>query len=89
MFMIGDRVVLIVDAPDANYELYAGHEGTVLDIHQLRGETRLGVGWDDFHNGHTLNGKCVHAEGWYVWEPEVCHADDDIQLDASTLDDIV
>ncbi len=78
---IGDRVRLVVDNPDGNPDLLAGHGGTVICGNQ--GFPPLLVLWDEFASGHNGNGLCECPDepivlpgrsGWYVGCDEVATA---------------
>ena len=86
MFQVGDRVILIVDNPDNNACLNAGDTGVVMSISDGPTDQRVGVKWDDFHDGHSLNGRCDYGEGWFVWPHEVMSfEEDDTEIDLSDL----
>jgi hypothetical protein len=73
-YSVGDRVRLLVNNPDGNEQLLAGHLGTVVC-----GTTAFGglifVSWDGITNGHAGNGFCEcptaqlppgSTTGWWV-----------------------
>jgi hypothetical protein len=80
-FQLGDRVTLLVNNPDGNPFLFAGHQGTVICGTEF-GFPNLLVMWDLFDGGHDGNGFCdcpsnggggqggpvvlPNRPGWYV-----------------------
>ena len=84
MFQIGDRVVLVVRAPDANEFLRSGHMGVVRCFEEA-GAQRVGVEWDDFQHGHSLRRRSHNRNaGWYVFDDEIVlvdEGDDSVDLD--------
>ena len=90
VYEIGDRVVLLVDEPDDNKDLLSGHTGVVLRVAETPAGKRIGVKWDDFHSGHSLDGDCKYSEGWYVDEDVIAFEQgDDIHIDTFILDEVV
>jgi hypothetical protein len=70
-FHVGDRVQLLVNAPDGNTSLVTGQTGTVVS--GAPGTPPLLVSWDNFqdgHNGNTLaqcpSTSLPDSSGWYV-----------------------
>jgi hypothetical protein len=70
-FHVGERVTLIVNAPDDKTDLHAGSTGTVICGDEPL--PSLLVSWDGLTSGHNGNGGCVcpvssapDSTGWWV-----------------------
>ena len=61
-FVVGDRVILLVDHPSGNHHLTAGMHGTVCDISSVG----IGVEWDEAVSQHDCGGTCKMHHGWWV-----------------------
>lgn len=72
-FFEGDRVVLVVDHPDNNDDLYAGDCGTVLPYNYSGQPTWVSVVWDKNVNGHDCSGQCNGGYGWNVHHSSIQH----------------
>ncbi len=88
-FQVGDRVVLIVDRPDANESMHPGLCGTVTLALDLDDETqRIGVEWDLYVDGHTCDDTCESGHGWFVNSTDVmpeCETDETEVADFAEL----
>lgn len=73
-YAVGDRVTLLVDNPDGNGLLFAGHQGTVVCGSSTW--NLILISWDGLTNGHAGNGGCQcpsstqlppgNTTGWWV-----------------------
>lgn len=73
---IGDEVVLIVDHPDGNDDLYIGDKGIVCYV-DTNDETAYDIGVDfgrEIDNGHDCFGTCGDSNGWLVCKEQVAHS---------------
>ena len=71
-FEIGDRVELIIEAPDGNSKLFVGSCGTVVCVVEDT-PWNVGVEWDHNIGGHSLGGRCRSEHGWRVKETMIRH----------------
>lgn len=68
-FLIGDKVIAIIDNPDDNENIVSGDAGTVCALDTLY--NRIGVRWDKRINGHNCNLSCEYGYGWWVDESAI------------------
>lgn len=67
MFQIGDRVVYTATKSSDNRNICQYITGTVVKMDELS----IGVRWDVWVNGHSLDGFCESGYGWWVDESEI------------------
>lgn len=82
MLEIGDRVRLIKNFPGNIQDLYAGDEGTIVDLRNDWGFPWASIRFDRYVDGHDCGGKCEDGYGWNIDvndvekieydEPEIC-----------------
>lgn len=66
MLEIGDRVRLIKNFPGGIQGLYAGDEGTIVDIRNDWGLPWACIRFDRYVDGHSCGGKCEDGYGWNI-----------------------
>lgn len=76
-FRVGDRVVAVADIDD---KIRNGDTGVVTKIKTGQFHQRVGVYWDRWMGGHTVNETCPPGHGWWV-------AGNRIELDCDSVDD--
>lgn len=62
-FNVGDRVVAVTDIDG---KIHEGDTGTVTKIRPGVRSQRVGVYWDHWMGGHTVNDTCPPGHGWWV-----------------------
>lgn len=76
-FHIGD-VVEYINENSYYSKVTRGMTGTVLCfINNGEANPSIGVGWDEYIDGHDLDGHCEDGYGWYVGPNEILKLDDD------------
>ena len=84
-FCLGDRVVLLVDNPDGQKHLLAGHTGYICKVYSVEEERnnmwRFGVSWDNFTDGHNCHGSCDGYSGWKVGAWQIMHEEEQEQFE--------
>lgn len=80
-FHVGDRVRLVVEAPDGNDELHIGDEGVVSCVNCELFSRPIGIDFGKDIGGHDLymkDSRCEFGHGWFVFAGEIELVDDPI-----------
>lgn len=84
---IGEMIVLTVEHPDGNADLYMGDVGTVCNTYE---GTQYAIGVDfgrKISRGHDCGGSCEYGHGWKLRRGEFSFASPEFQNDIDPLDE--